>query len=43
MPEANRDGLKWILRYRHDETPRVVVEEVRTEPGRELRTWTLDR
>ncbi len=43
VPEANRAGLKWVLRYRRDETPRVVVEEVRTEPGRELRTWTFDR
>ncbi len=43
VPEANRDGLKWVLRYRHHETPRVLVEEVRTEPGRELRTWTFDR
>ncbi len=43
VPEANRDGLKWVLRYRHRETPRVVVEEVQAEPGRELRTWTFDR
>jgi imidazolonepropionase-like amidohydrolase len=43
VPEANRAGLKWVLRYRRDETPRVVVEEVRTEPGREPRTWTFDR
>ena len=43
VPEANRAGLKWILRYRGDETPRVVVEEVRAEPGREPRTWTFDR
>ncbi len=43
VPEANRDGLRWVLRYRNDETPRVVVEEVRTEPGREPRTWTFDR
>ena len=43
VPEANRAGLKWVLRYRHHETPRVVVEEVRTEPGREPRTWTFDR
>ena len=42
VPEANRDGLKWVLRYRHHETPRVVVQEVRTEPGRAPRTWTLD-
>ena len=43
VPEANREGLKWVLRYRRDETPRVVVEEVRAEPGREPRTWTFDR
>ena len=43
VPEANREGLKWVLRYRRDETPRVVVEEVRTERGREPRTWTFDR
>ena len=43
VPEANREGLKWVVRYRHRETPRVVVEEVQTEPGRELRTWTFDR
>ena len=43
VPEANRAGLKWILRYGRDETPRVVVEEVRAEPGREPRTWTFDR
>ncbi len=43
VPEANREGLKWVLRYRHRETPRVVVEEMQTEPGRELRTWTFDR
>ena len=28
VPEANREGLKWVLRYRRDETPLVVVEEV---------------
>ena len=43
VPEANRDGLRWILQYRRDATPRVVVEEVRAEPGREPRTWTFDR
>ena len=43
VPEANRAGLKWVLRYRRDETPPVVVEEVRAEPGREPRTWTFDR
>lgn len=43
VPEANRVGLKWVLRYRHHETPRVVVEEVRAEPGREPRTWTFDQ
>jgi imidazolonepropionase-like amidohydrolase len=43
VPEANREGLKWVLRYRRDETPRVVVEEVRAEPGRELRRWAFDR
>ena len=43
VPEANREGLKWVLHYRRDETPGVVVEEVRAEPGRERRTWTFDR
>ena len=43
VPEANRDGLRWILQYRRDAKPRVVVEEVRAEPGREPRTWTFDR
>ena len=43
VPEANREGLKWVLRYRRDETPRVVVEEVLAEPGREPRTWIFDR
>ena len=43
VPEANRAGLKWVLRYRRGERPRVVVEEMRTEPGREPRTWTFDR
>ena len=43
VPEANRAGLKWVLRYQRDGAPRVVVEEVRTEPGHEPRTWTFDR
>ena len=43
VPEANRAGLRWILRYRRGGTSRVVVEEVRAEPGREPRTWTFDR
>ena len=43
VPAANRAGLRWVLRYRYDATPRVVVEELRTEPGREPRTWTSDR
>ena len=43
VPAANREGLKWVLRYRRDETPRIVVEEVRTEPSSEPRTWTFDR
>ena len=43
VPEANRAGLKWVLRYRRDETPRVVVEEMQAEPGREPRTWTFER
>ncbi len=43
VPEANRAGLKWVLRYQRGSAPRVVVEEVRTEPGRERRTWTFDR
>ena len=42
VPEANRAGLKWVLLYRQDETPRVVVEEAHAEPGREPRTWTFD-
>lgn len=43
VPEANRAGLKWILRYRGGGKPRVEVEEARPEPGREPRTWTFDR
>ena len=43
VPEANRAGLKWVLRYQHREMPRVVVEEMQAEPGREPRTWTFDR
>ena len=43
VPEANRAGLKWVLRYQRGGTPRVVVEEVRSVPGREPRTWTFDR
>ena len=42
VPEANRAGLKWVLLYRQDETPSVVVEEAHAEPGREPRTWTFD-
>ena len=42
VPEANRPGLKWVLRYRQDETPSVVVEEAHAEPGSEPRTWTFD-
>ncbi len=42
VPEANRAGLKWVLLYRQDETPRVVVEEAHAEPGREPRMWTFD-
>ena len=43
VPEANRAGLKWVLRYQRDGAPRVVVEEVRAEEGHEPRTWTFDR
>ena len=43
VPEANRAGLKWVLRYRYDQTPRVVVEEMQAEAGREPRTWTFER
>ena len=43
VPEANRVGLKWVLRYRRDGTPRIVVEEARTGPEHEPRTWTFDR
>ena len=42
VPEANRAGLKWVLTYRHNETPRVVVEEARAEPGKEKRRFTYD-
>ena len=38
VPKANLPGLKWVLTYRHNETPRVVVEEVRAEPGKEKRS-----
>ena len=41
VPEANRAGLKWVFRYQHTETPRILVEEVGTDPSRERRTWTF--
>jgi hypothetical protein len=43
VPEANLPGLKWVLIYRHNEKPRVVVEEARAEPGKEKRTWTFEQ
>ena len=43
VPEANRVGLKWVLRYQHHETPRIVIEEVGGAPGQEPRTWTFER
>ena len=41
VPEANRAGLKWVFRYQHNETPRIVVEEAGTDPSGERRTWTF--
>ena len=41
VPEANRAGLKWVFRYQHNETPRIVVEEAGVDPSAEKRTWTF--
>ena len=43
VPDANRAALKWVLLYRHDETPRIVIEEAHAAPGQEKRRWTFDR
>jgi len=42
VPEENRSALKWVFLYRHDETPRIVIEEAHETPGREKRRWTFD-
>jgi len=42
VPEANRAALKWVFTYRHDETPRIMVEEAHTAPGQETRRWTFE-
>ena len=41
VPEANRRALKWVFLYRHNETPRIVVEEAHATPGGEKRRWTF--
>lgn len=41
VPEANRQGLKWVFTYRHHETPRIVVEEAHATSGGERRRWTF--
>ena len=41
VPEANRAALKWVFVYRHNETPRIVVEEAHPAPERERRRWTF--
>ena len=43
VPEANREGLRWVFRYRSDETPRIVVEEVHGRGGAEPRRWTFEQ
>ena len=42
VPEQNLPGLKWVMQYRHNETPRVVVEEAHAEAGKEKQRWTFD-
>ena len=42
VPAANLSALKWVVTYRHNETPRVIVEEKRAEPGKEMRRLTFD-
>ncbi len=42
VPEANRPGWKWVLTYRHNEKPRIVVKEVHPAPDKEKRTWEFD-
>ena len=42
VPESNRSALKWVFLYRHDETPRIIVEEAHEIPGEEKRRWTFD-
>ncbi|MEM6703215.1 MAG: PQQ-binding-like beta-propeller repeat protein [Acidobacteriota bacterium] len=42
VPAANLRGLKWVATFRHGQTPRVVVEEFRAEPGQEKRRLTFD-
>ena len=41
VPEANRAALKWVFVYRHNETPRIVVEEAHPAREREKRRWTF--
>jgi hypothetical protein len=43
VPQANRDALKWVFTYRHDDTPRMVVEEAYTPPGERKRQWTFEK
>ncbi len=43
VPEANLVALKWLFVYQHDETPRIVIEEVHAAPGSEKRRWTFEQ
>ena len=42
VPPANLRALKWVVTFRHRETPRVTVDEYRAEPGQEKRQLTFD-
>ena len=41
VPEVNRRGLKWVFVYRHNEIPKIVVEEAHGNPDGEKRRWTF--
>ena len=42
VPPANLRALKWVVTVRHGQTPRVVVDEYRAEPGRDKRRLTFE-
>ena len=42
VPAANLPALKWRFTLRHGEKPRIIVEEMRPEPGEEPRRLTFD-